>query len=253
MRACLEGDVEGDGAFDPKQNIKLRREIIAARQAELPENYIQRVIQFARQGYRHIEFPAFDTDWQSEAYLTVSGQNANNSVRVTDALPAGGRGRPPVGAHRAHHRQGRPDGERAGAVGQRRRSGLALRRSRRAVRHHDQRLAHLPGVGTHQRLEPVLGVHVPRRHGVQSGVAQPDAVPQYRRFARCRGAGACDPAVDRRARDLGDDGAVPLAPDRRTVLPVPHAGPGLRQSRRAADGVGPGLRQPNAGGRSPPP
>src|SRR5882762_3142172 len=86
MRACLDGGVEGDAAFDPKQNVKLRREIIAARQAELPENYIQRVIQFARQGYRHIEFPAFDTDWQSEAYLTVSGQNANNSVRVTDAF-----------------------------------------------------------------------------------------------------------------------------------------------------------------------
>ncbi len=26
----------------------------------------------------------FDTDWDSEAYLTVSGQNSNNSVRVTD-------------------------------------------------------------------------------------------------------------------------------------------------------------------------
>ena len=57
---------------------------MAARQAEISENYIQRVIQFARQGYRHIEFPAFDTDWQSEAYISVSGQNANNSVRVTD-------------------------------------------------------------------------------------------------------------------------------------------------------------------------
>jgi ribonucleoside-diphosphate reductase alpha chain len=82
MQACLEG--EGDAAFDPKKNPGLRREIVAARQAELPENYIQRVIQFARQGYRHIEFPAFDTDWQSEAYASVAGQNANNSVRVTD-------------------------------------------------------------------------------------------------------------------------------------------------------------------------
>ena len=27
-----------------------------------------------------------DTDWDSEAYLTVSGQNSNNSVRVTDAF-----------------------------------------------------------------------------------------------------------------------------------------------------------------------
>ncbi|MGQ0584515.1 MAG: adenosylcobalamin-dependent ribonucleoside-diphosphate reductase, partial [Reyranella sp.] len=84
MRACLDTEIEGKAAFDPRQNPKLRREIVAARQAEISENYIQRVVQFARQGYRHIEFPAFDTDWQSEAYLSVSGQNANNSVRVTD-------------------------------------------------------------------------------------------------------------------------------------------------------------------------
>ncbi len=79
MAACTDG-------FDPRENPRLRREIVAARRAELPENYIQRVVQFARQGYRHIEFPAFDTDWQSEAYATVAGQNANNSVRVTDAF-----------------------------------------------------------------------------------------------------------------------------------------------------------------------
>jgi ribonucleoside-diphosphate reductase alpha chain len=77
MQACEDG-------FDPKQNLRLRREIVAARRAEISENYIQRVIQFARQGYRHIDFPTFDTDWQSEAYASVSGQNANNSVRVTD-------------------------------------------------------------------------------------------------------------------------------------------------------------------------
>ncbi|WP_289294660.1 vitamin B12-dependent ribonucleotide reductase [uncultured Reyranella sp.] len=84
MQACLDGD--GDAAFDPRRNPELRQAIVAARQVELPENYIQRVIQFARQGYRHIEFPTFDTDWESEAYASVSGQNANNSVRVTDAF-----------------------------------------------------------------------------------------------------------------------------------------------------------------------
>ena len=55
-----------------------------ARKAFVPDNYIQRVIQFAKQGYTDIEFPIYDTDWDSEAYLTVSGQNSNNSVRVTD-------------------------------------------------------------------------------------------------------------------------------------------------------------------------
>ena len=45
---------------------------------------IKKVIQFARQGYKDIAFETFTTDWDSEAYLTVSGQNSNNSVRVTD-------------------------------------------------------------------------------------------------------------------------------------------------------------------------
>jgi ribonucleoside-diphosphate reductase alpha chain len=52
----------------------------------VPDNYIQRIIQFARQGYTEIKFDTYDTDWDSEAYLTVSGQNSNNSVRVTDAF-----------------------------------------------------------------------------------------------------------------------------------------------------------------------
>jgi len=52
----------------------------------VPDNYVQRVIQFARQGYKDIEFPTYDTDWDSEAYRTVSGQNSNNSVRLDDAF-----------------------------------------------------------------------------------------------------------------------------------------------------------------------
>ena len=50
----------------------------------IPDNYIERVISFAKQGYKDIDFKVYDTDWDSEAYLTVSGQNSNNSVRVTD-------------------------------------------------------------------------------------------------------------------------------------------------------------------------
>src|SRR5713101_3459916 len=84
MAACRE-DVEGDGdPFDPAQNPALKREIRAARRSMLPENYVQRVIQFARQGYSQIDFRTYDTDWDSEAYLTVAGQNSNNTVRVTN-------------------------------------------------------------------------------------------------------------------------------------------------------------------------
>jgi ribonucleoside-diphosphate reductase alpha chain len=52
----------------------------------VPDNFIKRVIQFARQDYKDINFPTYDTDWDSEAYLTVAGQNSNNSVRVTDGF-----------------------------------------------------------------------------------------------------------------------------------------------------------------------
>ncbi|MHA1190038.1 MAG: TSCPD domain-containing protein, partial [Alphaproteobacteria bacterium] len=65
-------------------NPALKREVRAAKKNQVPENYVQRVIQFAKQGFRDLEFKTYDTDWDSDAYLTVSGQNSNNSVRVTD-------------------------------------------------------------------------------------------------------------------------------------------------------------------------
>ncbi|MBO0334852.1 vitamin B12-dependent ribonucleotide reductase [Sneathiella sp. CAU 1612] len=84
IKACHE--IKGDEAFLPAENPALKRAIIDARKAMVPENYVQRVIQFAKQGYTEIDFPTYDTDWDSEAYLTVSGQNSNNSVRVTDGF-----------------------------------------------------------------------------------------------------------------------------------------------------------------------
>ncbi|HEY4345813.1 MAG TPA: vitamin B12-dependent ribonucleotide reductase [Parvibaculum sp.] len=84
MRACVNCEGSDGDCFDPKKNPALKREIIAARKMHVPENYIQRVIQFARQGYTDIDFKIYDTDWDSEAYLTVSGQNSNNTVRVDD-------------------------------------------------------------------------------------------------------------------------------------------------------------------------
>ena len=73
-------------ATDPKKNAQLKAAIKDARKAMIPETYVSRVLQYAAQGFASIEFPVLDTDWDSEAYLTVSGQNSNNSVRVTDAF-----------------------------------------------------------------------------------------------------------------------------------------------------------------------
>src|SRR6185437_7477192 len=84
LKACVNCEGSGDDCFDAEKNPVLRREIKAARRNHVPDNYIRRVIQFAKQGYEDIDFPIYDTDWDSEAYLTVSGQNSNNTVRVTD-------------------------------------------------------------------------------------------------------------------------------------------------------------------------
>ena len=84
MKACVNCEADNGDCFDPNKNPALKREIRAAKKDQVPENYIQRVIQFARQGFREMEFDTYDTDWDSEAYLTVSGQNSNNSVSLKD-------------------------------------------------------------------------------------------------------------------------------------------------------------------------
>ena len=100
---------------------------------------------------------------------------------------AGGRGRRRLEPHLAHRRHRRRDDEGAQAAARHRRGRVALRRSGRAVRHDDQRVAHAAEHRPHQRVEPVLGVHVDRRLGVQPRVAQPDEVPPRGRRARRRG------------------------------------------------------------------
>ncbi len=86
MTACRawDGAADSEERWNPKTNSALKKAVIEARKAQIPENYIQRIIQFARQGYTEVNFPVFDTDWDREAYLTVSGQNSNNSVRITN-------------------------------------------------------------------------------------------------------------------------------------------------------------------------
>lgn len=82
MAACQIGDTPA--RLNPSDNPALKKAVRDARKSMVPDNYIQRVIEFARQGYTKIDFPEYDTDWDSEAYMTVSGQNSNNSVRITN-------------------------------------------------------------------------------------------------------------------------------------------------------------------------
>jgi ribonucleoside-diphosphate reductase alpha chain len=83
MKACYDEHPEND-RFNKNGNKKLKHAIIQARRAMIPNNYIERVIHLAKLGFKSIEFPIYDTDWNSEAYATVSGQNSNNAIRVTN-------------------------------------------------------------------------------------------------------------------------------------------------------------------------
>ncbi len=73
-------------AHDPNVNDTLKTAIRKARKCAIPETCVKRVLDYARQGYCGMDFPTYDTDWDSEAYCSVSGQNSNNSVRLTDAF-----------------------------------------------------------------------------------------------------------------------------------------------------------------------
>ena len=178
LKACVNCEGPGDDCFAIEKNPALKREVKLARRDDVPDGMIKRIIQFARQGYTQLDFDTYDTDWESEAYLTVSGQNSNNSVRVTDAFLHA------VETDGEWNLTRRLDGKvhktlkARGAVGEDRLRRLGLGRPRPAVPHHHQRLAHLPGFGADPRLQSVLGIHVPRRHRLQSGVAEPAAVPR---------------------------------------------------------------------------
>ena len=158
-------------------------------------------------------------------------------------LPAAGRDRRAVGPDPPHRRQGGEDHRSAGAVGPDRGGRLGVGRSRHPVRQHHQCLAHVPGRGADQRVQPLLRIHVPRRHGLQPRLAQPDHLPAQGRQLRHRELRARRPALDRRPRDRGGDGAVPVPRDCAALLSLPDAGPRLRQSGRAAHVARPLLRQ----------
>ncbi len=89
LEACKgQGDDSGEGAarFDPKKNKELERAVRDALQDEVPPSWVFQVIQLAEQGIWDFDPEEYTTDWDSEAYNTVSGQSSNNSLRLTDAF-----------------------------------------------------------------------------------------------------------------------------------------------------------------------
>ncbi len=236
MRACVNCEGDGDACFDPQKNPALKREVRAAKKAQVSENYIRRVIQFARQGYTDIDFPIYDTDWDSEAYRTVSGQNSNNSVRVNDdflrAVESGG----------DWNLVGRTTGKVTKTMPAR---DLWEKIGEAAWASAD------PGIQFHTTVNDW---HTCAASGAirasnpcseymflddtacnlaslnllqfQTGGRQAELRHPVLRARR--------PPLDDRAGNLRADGPVPVAPHRRAELRVPHPRPRLRQYRRAA-------------------
>ena len=249
MKACVNCEAEGgetetsipnERCFDPTKNPALKRAIKEARRDEVPNNYILRVIQFARQGFKDIEFATYDTDWDSEAYLTVSGQNSNNSVRVTDEF--------------LESVEGDKDWQLVSRLSGKPCKTIKARDLWDQIGHAAWASAD-PGIQFHTTINdwhtcpksgPIRASNPCSEYmflddtacnlaslnlmTFRTGIGR-HALRRWRLRARL-------PAVDHRARDLGADGAVPFAADRGAVLPLPHAGARLRQHRRPAHGVG---------------
>ena len=151
----------------------------------------------------------YDGSFTGPAYSSVFFQNSNNSVRVTDDFM------------RAVLDDSTWDTKavRDGAVMDTYKARDLMRLIAEgthvcgdpghAVRHHDQRVAHLPGDGSHPREQSVLRVHVPERLGVQPGVDQPDEVRQGRRRVRRGRLQGGDPhAASRRRRSSSTTRAI---------------------------------------------
>ena len=182
---------------------------------------------------RALRDAGFDMDLDGRDSYSIQYQNANNSVRVTDEFMQA------VLEDRDWKLKAVTTGESLETTRARdlmrdiALRGVGVRRPRHAVRHHDQRVAHLPGQRPDQRLQPVQRVHAPGQQRLQPGQPEPDEVPRRRRQLRRPQL----PARDRdRVHGPGDRGRRVRLPDRRrsarTPGPSGSSGSATRTSAR---------------------
>jgi ribonucleoside-diphosphate reductase alpha chain len=82
MKAAHNEAVPETARLDPALNPALKNAMRQAMNMGVPPGSIQYALDFARQGYKELLIETYDTNWDSKAYGTVSGQNSNNSVRI---------------------------------------------------------------------------------------------------------------------------------------------------------------------------
>jgi ribonucleoside-diphosphate reductase alpha chain len=82
MKAANDESLPETARLDPLLNPSLKSAIRAALSVGIPQANVQYALDYARQGYKELYIETYDTNWDSKAYGTVSGQNSNNSVRI---------------------------------------------------------------------------------------------------------------------------------------------------------------------------
>jgi ribonucleoside-diphosphate reductase alpha chain len=73
-----------EGIDYSKPGTQLHELVQRALNRGVPMNYIVRALALVEQGKTSIDVEEYDTHYEGEAYLTVSGQNSNNTVRLTN-------------------------------------------------------------------------------------------------------------------------------------------------------------------------
>ena len=191
---------------------------------------------------RALQAAGYDMSLDSTNWTSIQYQNANNSVRVTDEfmraveidgeLSTSRRAPPATSCRPSRSRPDAPD----------RRGGMELRRSRRAVRHDDQRLAHVPehGRASTRRTRAASTCTSTTRRATSRRINLHE-VRHERRRVRRRRLRARDRRHDHRAGDHRRL-LVPDREDRQERARDAPARPRLRQPRRAADGARAALR-----------
>ncbi len=69
---------------DIRKSEKLRLAVAQALSAKVPLNYVMRALSLVEMGKSAFPFNELELNYEGEAYQTVSGQNSNNSVRVSN-------------------------------------------------------------------------------------------------------------------------------------------------------------------------
>ncbi|MEI6091710.1 MAG: vitamin B12-dependent ribonucleotide reductase [bacterium] len=82
MQAIME-EALSNGS-DLLMNKELKKLVSRALHRGVPFSVIKRTLDLIAQGFTSLDFDVYNTNYEGEGYVTVSGQNSNNSIRITN-------------------------------------------------------------------------------------------------------------------------------------------------------------------------